>query len=874
MKKSMQRLTSVILAGIISLTPNTLFRVNAEDMTEEQPIMKFQLLSDVHVSKSWDIESGYANSVNNFIDGMNDIKEFAPDSSALVIAGDYGGDGSETETKDFFELLEQYNTIPNPIIAAGNHDYAWVPTWEEFSERYLRFNAKYMETSSEKVYFDKWIDGYHFITLNTEAKANPKETAYFSNEQLSWLREKLSEGANLGKPIFVIVHQPLKGTFPRSNEWSVGEQDEELKEILKDFPQVVLLSGHIHNGFGVAPIMETQYGTLVDTPSFAYNENGLEQGQVGYQIEVFSDKIVFRARDYKNDQWLTQYDKTIALKQQSVAEKARQELLSLYNQNVTRQKEDYPIERWNDFENAMNEAKALLDSNSLNENNLNLMLQSLNQAIELLAFSDEFLISTASNNCTATATSSWWSWASGLDDRYLPEKILDGDYGTSWASDSFFQSSEADPRPTATLTWEKTQTVKAMLLYNRPGNPAWNEISVFFNGNEEEIIKVNLPADNTTPTVVNLPEAKENVTSISIAFENGAPGGSGLSEVKVYQNLLEEKQIVSFEEINVETLVGTIPTLPPQIKAVYNDGSVAMVNVQWEEISEDNVQKEGVFTVNGNVENTDLKVTATISVKALPIKADYSEVDAVIAEAEKLVKDLYTTESWTNLQNAINTVVKDLTDQDTVDGFVSAITEAVKALVRAPEKKIFTITVNGTSTEYAYNEAVTVKAPEEKDGVNFAYWENEDGIVVSNNAVYKFYASQDMTLTAVYKNEVVKTATAMLTNVFVTKRDDGKSNMKFVGELALPEGYTVLEAGLVWSSKDETELLADDGKNLNSKLKPTYISKISDTNQFSVTIKGIPADRFLRGVIFAKVADEDGNEGYIFSGEKKIYAAK
>ncbi len=157
--KSVLKKTASILLSASLMTGSWLGSVSV-NAAEEEPLLKFQLLSDVHVSASWDEESGYANSVPNFIDGMEDIKEFAPDSDALVIAGDFCGDGSEKEYSDFFSLLEQYQSVSELIIAAGNHDYAWIPTWEEFRERYIRYNSQYMGTS-DTVYFDKWINGYH-----------------------------------------------------------------------------------------------------------------------------------------------------------------------------------------------------------------------------------------------------------------------------------------------------------------------------------------------------------------------------------------------------------------------------------------------------------------------------------------------------------------------------------------------------------------------------------------------------------------------------------------------------------------------------------------------------------------------------------------
>ncbi len=366
-------------------------------------------------------------------------------------------------------------------------------------------------------------------------KASTKEEAVFSETQLQWLREKLAENADVEKPIFVTVHQALKGTFPRSDDgWSVGEQDAALKEILKDYPQVVYMSGHIHNGFGSSPILETEYGTLVDIPSFAYNELGLLDGQVGYEVDVYADRIVFRARDYKNDTWLTQYDTTIQLKDKEAIEGVRNELSSLYEQYAELQQGEYDENRWEVFTQALSKAKELLDKNSMNEQALQQALEALQNAIDFLPLSEELLLSTAEKGCTVTASSYWWSWAEGPDPRYVPEKMIDRDFTTRWNSDSEPYSTEPDPRPTAVLSWEEPQTVSTILAY---GSVDWDHVSVYFNGNEEESVSISVRNDAVTPNVIQLDTPKENVTSISFSFEDSPPSGMGFYEVEVYAPL-------------------------------------------------------------------------------------------------------------------------------------------------------------------------------------------------------------------------------------------------------------------------------------------------------------------------------------------------
>lgn len=179
------------------------------------------------------------------------------------------------------------------------------------------------------------------------------------------------------------------------------------------------------------------------------------------------------------------------------------------------------------------------------------------------------------------------------------------------------------------------------------------------------------------------------------------------------------------------------------------------------------------------------------------------------------------------------------------------------------EKDLYTVTVeNGTgSGEYPYNAKVTAEAEAEKDGKAFTGWKVDD-CVVSLDQSYTFYVSGDVTVTAVYE-AVEQKAEALLTNVTAEKRDDGKYNVKFVGQLVVPEGYSIKNAGLVWSSKDGAEL------ELGAGMKETYISRISNTNQFSVTIKGVPAGKFLRGRIFATLEKDAEVQAPIYSAETR-----
>ncbi len=86
----------------------------------------------------------------------------------------------------------------------------------------------------------------------------------------------------------------------------------------------------------------------------------------------------------------------------------------------------------------------------------------------------------------------------------------------------------------------------------------------------------------------------------------------------------------------------------------------------------------------GGVLGTAVDFTTENMVDVVVEKADYTEVDAAIAEAEKLVAEDYV--DFSGVTEAIEAVVRDLpkTEQDKVDAMAKAITDAIAALEKKP----------------------------------------------------------------------------------------------------------------------------------------------------------------------------------------------
>lgn len=290
-----------------------------EFMMGEQGLIEFVALSDVHI----------ANATNqralDFISAFKDMEKFKTRAAAFVNAGDNTNSGGTTasQTDAFYKLMDENNpfTDDQTMVLLGNHDVRdgsseWsntptgeTPNWAGAYSRYMNKNARYMPNPANgKVYHDKWLGGYHFIALNTENGL--KDSAHLSEEQLNWFEDKLAENADPNKPIFVFVHQALNDTHWRSNILNgFGAQDARVKDILSKYPQAVVMTGHVHNGFGTAEAVIRDYGTMIEIPSFEVPDiDDTKETGSGYYVSVYENEIVFRGRNFKNGEWLPQYN--------------------------------------------------------------------------------------------------------------------------------------------------------------------------------------------------------------------------------------------------------------------------------------------------------------------------------------------------------------------------------------------------------------------------------------------------------------------------------------------------------------------------------------------------------------------------------------
>ncbi|MBP1965700.1 metallophosphoesterase family protein [Paenibacillus aceris] len=291
---------------------------------EEEPELSFPVISDIHV-QSWDEQSHY-----KFAAALRDLNDLNPNPNILIINGDLTN-GMSSDYDKLDELLKSNPHPKNIAFTIGNHEFyqAWFDAKKAWNadtfpnkESEQASIHRFLQLSGEKqVYYDRKIQGYHFIFLGSEQYRQSNEAnledAYLSQKQLDWLRTKLKEDVDAEKPVFVFLHQPLPysvaGThFCCTNNRAVV-QHEELKKILSNYPQVIFFSGHTHWELKLLNTLVRDKFTMVNSSSVRqpWTDNGLggemalgPDESEGLYVEVYKDKMTIKGRDFYRHRWI------------------------------------------------------------------------------------------------------------------------------------------------------------------------------------------------------------------------------------------------------------------------------------------------------------------------------------------------------------------------------------------------------------------------------------------------------------------------------------------------------------------------------------------------------------------------------------------
>ena len=220
-----------------------------------QPIFRMVVCSDVHY------QEGKPNEPARFEKGIQQAYDYAAGEAydkidALYVVGDFATSGSEAEMQMFKASIDKCVRNETQItLTLASHEFRYGE-----AEALARFDRIFgMEKDTHKV-----INGLHLIALTRQDGCRIRE------KKQTWLKEQLKKAAadDPYKPIFVFQHPHLTDTVYGSINW--GEDD--IIEILMDYPQVIDFSGHSHAPINDPRSIHQKYFTSMGTGSLSYFE--------------------------------------------------------------------------------------------------------------------------------------------------------------------------------------------------------------------------------------------------------------------------------------------------------------------------------------------------------------------------------------------------------------------------------------------------------------------------------------------------------------------------------------------------------------------------------------------------------------------------
>ncbi len=272
----------------------------------------------------------------NLISFAEDMRNSDIELDAFLIVGDIAENGMQEEFDRVTSHISGFN-VKNFIMCTGNHDIR-LREYEQSKERFLNFmnGLNDEENAKDNVYFKYMVNDYTFLVMGSEESRF--EDAYISSAQLQWLNIELKEATKEGKPVFVICHYPLAEghglpdtwgssnsepgddslpTYERKDDYDmtgcIGDQTNEVYDILTAYENVFFVTGHLHTGFGkytYETISEENNVQGVNVPSVGINnKDGVYNNPgTGLFVEVTDSQVIFYARDFANGKFLTTED--------------------------------------------------------------------------------------------------------------------------------------------------------------------------------------------------------------------------------------------------------------------------------------------------------------------------------------------------------------------------------------------------------------------------------------------------------------------------------------------------------------------------------------------------------------------------------------
>ncbi len=221
-----------------------------------KPILRFMVVSDIHYKDEDSVERKRMKQAVQTAYALSEKEEYSK-LDAIYVVGDFATRGTETQMLAFKDTLGQTVKEGTEVtLSLASHEFM-CDGEENAIKRFRQIFS--MEPDTHKV-----INGYHFISVTST------NGCHFDDAKREWVAAELKKAAADApkKPIFFFQHPHIMGTVYGSANWG----EDELTDILMNYPQTIDFSGHSHAPINDPRSIHQRHFTCLGTGTLSYFE--------------------------------------------------------------------------------------------------------------------------------------------------------------------------------------------------------------------------------------------------------------------------------------------------------------------------------------------------------------------------------------------------------------------------------------------------------------------------------------------------------------------------------------------------------------------------------------------------------------------------
>ena len=221
-----------------------------------KPVLRFMVVSDVHYRDEHSVERDRMELAIKTAYRLSEAEEYSK-LDALYVVGDFATSGSRPQMLAFKDTLDSNlkdETVA--VLSMASHEF--------HGEGEAAALEKFREIYSQEPDTHRVINGYHFISVTCT------NGCHFDDAKRAWVAAELKKASadDPRRPIFFFQHPHIMGTVYGSANWG----EDELTDILMNYPQIIDFSGHSHAPINDPRSIHQRHFTCLGTGTLSYFE--------------------------------------------------------------------------------------------------------------------------------------------------------------------------------------------------------------------------------------------------------------------------------------------------------------------------------------------------------------------------------------------------------------------------------------------------------------------------------------------------------------------------------------------------------------------------------------------------------------------------